>query len=88
MAESLFVRVDEVCQMLAVSRAEAYRIIKRLNAELAAQGYIVMTGRVNRRYLEEHIYGFRTDTTQACRFHRAGMVDKCLDICPPFVRQR
>ena len=60
MAESLFVRVDEVCQMLAVSRAEAYRIIKRLNA----QGYIVMTGRVNRRYLEEHIYGFRTDTTQ------------------------
>ena len=50
MAESLFVRVDEVCQMLAVSRAEAYRIIKRLNAELAAQGYIVMTGRVNRRY--------------------------------------
>ena len=49
MAESLFVRVDEVCQMLAVSRAEAYRIIKRLNAELAAQGYIVMTGRVNRR---------------------------------------
>ena len=64
MAESLFVRVDEVCQMLAVSRAEAYRIINRLNAELAAQGYIVMTGRVNRRYLEEHIYGFRTDTTQ------------------------
>lgn len=64
MAESLFVRVDEVCQMLAVSRAEAYRIIKRLNAELAAQGYIVMTGRVNRRYLEGHIYGFRTDTTQ------------------------
>ena len=27
-------RVDEVCQMLTVSRAEAYRIIKRLNAEL------------------------------------------------------
>ena len=48
MAESLFVRVDEVCPMLAVSRAEAYRIIKRLIAELAAQGYIVMTGRVNR----------------------------------------
>ena len=31
MAESLFVRVDEVCQMLAISRAEAYRIIKRKN---------------------------------------------------------
>ena len=64
MAESLFVKVAEVCQMLAVSRAEAYRIIKRLNAELAAQEYIVMTGRVNRRYLKEHIYGFRAEATQ------------------------
>ena len=52
MAASLFIKVDEVCRMLAVSRAEVYRINKRLNAELAAQGYIVMTGRVNRRYLE------------------------------------
>ena len=34
MAESLFVRVYVVCQMLTVSHIEAYRIIKRLNAEL------------------------------------------------------
>ena len=30
MAESLFVRADEVIRLLGVSKSEAYRIIKRL----------------------------------------------------------
>lgn len=39
MAESLFIKADEVSEVLGVARAEAYRIIKRLNGELAAKGY-------------------------------------------------
>ena len=35
MAESLFIKVDEVGELLGISRAEAYRIIKKLNSELA-----------------------------------------------------
>ena len=31
MANSLFIKADEVAELLGVSRAEAYRIIKRLN---------------------------------------------------------
>ena len=31
MAESLFIKVDEVGELLGISRAEAYRIIKKLN---------------------------------------------------------
>lgn len=31
MAESLFIRADEVIRLLGVSKSEAYRIIKRLN---------------------------------------------------------
>ncbi|MBE6919682.1 MAG: hypothetical protein E7469_08375, partial [Ruminococcaceae bacterium] len=42
--------------LLGISRAEAYRIIKKLNSELAEKGYIVISGRVSRRYLEEQIY--------------------------------
>lgn len=57
MAESLFIRADEVIRLLGVSKSEAYRIIKRLNDEMASKGYIVVNGRVNRRYLEEQIYG-------------------------------
>ena len=51
MAESLFIRADEVIRLLGVSKSEAYRIIKRLNDEMASKGYIVVNGRVNRRYL-------------------------------------
>ena len=48
MAESLFVKADEVAEVLGVSCTEAYRIIKRLNDELAAKGYIAINGRVKK----------------------------------------
>ena len=56
MANSLFIKADEVAELLGVSRAEAYRIIKRLNDQLSSRGFIVVNGRVNRKYLEEQIY--------------------------------
>ena len=40
MAESLFIRADEVIRLLGVSKSEAYRIIKRLNDEMDSKGYI------------------------------------------------
>ena len=64
MAESLFVRADEVIRLFGVSKSEAYRIIKRLNDEMASKGYIVVNGRVNRRYLEEQIYGYVPEQRQ------------------------
>ena len=64
MAENLFIKADVVSEVLGISRAEAYRIIKKLNGELATKGYIVINGRVNRRYLEEQIYGFRIECPQ------------------------
>lgn len=64
MANSLFIKADEVAELLGVSRAEAYRIIKRLNDQLSSRGFIVVNGRVNRKYLEEQIYGFCNDHQQ------------------------
>ena len=64
MANSLFIKADEVTELLGVSRAEAYRIIKRLNDQLSSRGFIVVNGRVNRKYLEEQIYGFCNDPQQ------------------------
>ena len=37
MAECLFIKADEVVKMLGVSQSEAYRIIKKLNEEMAAK---------------------------------------------------
>lgn len=64
MADCLFIKAPEVVKMLGVSQSEAYRIIKKLNEEMAAKGYITVNGRVNRKYLEEQIYGYEPECRQ------------------------
>ena len=58
MAQSVFMKADEVQELLGVSRSEAYRIMKKLNDDLKEKGFIVLSGRVSRKYLEEMIYGY------------------------------
>lgn len=55
--ENKFIRVEEVAQELCVSKPYAYKLIKRLNEELKAQGFITIAGRVNRQYFNERFYG-------------------------------
>ena len=62
MAKSLFVKAEELQELLGISRSESYRIIKKLNDDLKKKGFIVLSGRVSRKYLEEMIYGYPTDT--------------------------
>ena len=57
-SNSIFMKAEEVQEFLGVSRTEAYRIIKQLNEELKANGYMVIAGRVSRRYLEKKVYGY------------------------------
>lgn len=51
-----FLSAAEVAEYIGVSVPMAYKIIQKLNAELKAQGYITIAGRVNRTYFEEKIY--------------------------------
>lgn len=51
-----FYTADDIAQMLMVSRPTAYRIIKGLNDELASKGYIIISGRVPKKYFEEKFY--------------------------------
>ena len=53
------VPVRDVMAVLAVSESKAYSIIKQLNRELAAKGYITVPGKVSRAYFEEKCYGVR-----------------------------
>ena len=62
MAKSLFVKAEELQELLGISRSESYRIIKKLNDDLKEKGFIVLSSRVSRKYLEEMIYGYPTDT--------------------------
>ena len=49
---NIFIRADEVAQVLNVSVQTCYKIIRDLNKELQKKGFVVQTGRVNRRYFE------------------------------------
>ena len=57
MTDKTFMRADEVAEELDVPKAYAYKIIRQLNDELSAKGFITVAGRVSRQYFSERIYG-------------------------------
>ena len=51
-----FMRADEVAKELGISRSFAYKLIRQLNQELKARGFLTIAGRINRDYLRERLY--------------------------------
>ncbi|MBQ8133314.1 MAG: hypothetical protein IJ192_02720 [Clostridia bacterium] len=58
MQNKLYYTAMEVANLLGVSRAKGYQICREMNEELAKQGYIVIAGKIPKKYLEEKYYGF------------------------------
>lgn len=54
--EELFYTVDDIINILNVSRSTAYREIKKLNEELKKQGYITICGKVPIKFFRERWY--------------------------------
>ena len=52
-----FICAEEVAQELSVSKPYAYKLIRQLNDELKAKGFITISGLVNRQYFYERLYG-------------------------------
>ncbi len=48
--ETILLRVDDVQKTLQISEQKAYDVIRTLNEELNAKGYITIRGRVNKEY--------------------------------------
>ncbi len=46
----------EVAEQLGTSEAYAYKIIRKLNAELAKKGCLIVQGKVSRMYFEERYF--------------------------------
>jgi predicted CoA-binding protein len=57
-----FITVKEIGEVLGVSESKSYGIVRDLNKELADKGYMVIPGRVNRKYFEERFYGGENET--------------------------
>lgn len=55
--QSLFLRAEEVCELMEVSPSFAYKVIKDLNKELSDKGYLVVSGKVSKKYFYERFFG-------------------------------
>lgn len=55
--KKMYLRADDICKILDVSRTTAYGIMRQLNEQLAEKGYIIVRGRISRKYFEEQMYG-------------------------------
>ena len=58
MMNNTFLRVDDVAEILGISKSYAYKIVQKLNSDLKAKGFLTISGRVNKQYfLEKTCYG-------------------------------
>lgn len=55
--EELFYDAADVAKMLGISKSKAYTVIKALNKELADKGFMVIAGRVSKKFFSEKFYG-------------------------------
>ena len=56
--KKIYITADEVSELLGVSKGYAYKLIRKLNKELEDSGYIVISGKVPKRYFEKRWFGY------------------------------
>ena len=54
--EKLFLTSKEVADLLNISQQQAYKIIRDMNKQLAENGFLILRGRINKKYFMEQIY--------------------------------
>jgi len=62
--EKVYYSATDLAEMLDVSKATSYKIIRQLNDELKSLGYIVLQGKVPKAYFEQKWYGLNNKTLQ------------------------
>ncbi len=55
---TLYITANELAGMLGISNGQAYKIIRKLNQELEKDGFLIIAGKVPRRYFEKRWFGF------------------------------
>ncbi|KUK72029.1 MAG: Transcriptional regulator [Clostridiales bacterium 38_11] len=57
--EKVFIRAKEVSEALQVSDQKSYKIIRDMNKDLKSKGFLVVKGRVDKKYFYDQFYGTR-----------------------------
>ena len=53
-----FITAKQVASILGTSRSKAYQIVRDLNKELKAMGYLVISGKCPVQYFKQKFFGF------------------------------
>lgn len=53
----IYITASELAEMLDISIGHSYKIIRQLNMELMKDGFLIIAGKVPRRYFEKRWYG-------------------------------
>lgn len=56
MEGAIYITAAEMAEMLGISKPYAYKLIKQMNEELDAKGFITIPGKVAIKYFEEKFY--------------------------------
>ena len=55
MQEKIYMTVQDVADMLGISKSKAYEIVCQMNQELQEKGYLTVAGRVNSKYFHKRV---------------------------------
>ena len=56
-----FITAQQIGEIMGVGRSRAYEIVRQLNQELEAMGYITTAGKCPLAYFKEKCYGFQIE---------------------------
>lgn len=55
MTDKNFLTAQDVADTLGVSKSYAYKVVRQLNAEMEALGYLIVKGRVDANYFRKKV---------------------------------
>ncbi len=56
----IYITASELSELLGVSLGHAYKMIRSMNKELEKSGYIIVAGKLPRKYFEKRWFGYDT----------------------------
>ena len=57
MTDTKYYNASDISKLLGVSTGTAYRIIRQCDDKLTKEGFIIIAGKVPKKYIREHYYG-------------------------------
>ena len=56
----IYITASELSELLGISLGHAYKLIRNMNKELEKSGYIIVAGKLPRKYFEKRWFGYGT----------------------------